>query len=100
MSDTRSVQSRAARSDAALLAAEIARGSSTLEVCGTWRAGGIYAAVKHWCGIDPELRYLRRAHTLSLTLGGSSELTGSLISGTAMYEGRDNPGCITYVPPG
>lgn len=100
MRDTYGTQTGAALSDAARLAAEIARGSSTLEVCGSWRAGGIYAAVKHWHGIDPELSYSRRAHTLSLTLNGRSDLTGSSISGTALYEGRDYPGCVTYVPPG
>lgn len=100
MNDTRSIRTRAVQADAARLGAEIIRGSSTLDVCGSWRGGGIYAAVKHWHGVDPELRYLRRAHTLSLTLSGRSDLTGSLVSGTAMYEGRDVPGCVTYVPPG
>lgn len=100
MNDTRSIRTRVVQSDAARLAAEIVRGSSTLDVCGSWRGGGIYAAVKHWHGIDPELRYLRQAHTLSLTLSGRSDLTGSLISGATMYEGRDSPGCVTYVPPG
>ena len=100
MNDTRSVHSHDLRSDAAFLAAEIVRGSSSLEVCDTWLGGRIHAAVKHWRGVDPELRYLRQAHTLSLTLSGRSDLTGSLVSGTGMYEGRDSPGCVTYVPPG
>lgn len=99
MNDMRSSRGRDALSDAARLAAKIAKRSSTLEVCGTWRSGGIYATVKHWRGIEPKLRYLRQAYTLSLTFDGRSDPTGSLVAGTVVYEGHDGPGCVTDVPP-
>lgn len=60
----------------------------------------MHGAVKHWSGVDPELYFSRSAYTISLTLNGGSDLTGSKISGTAAYEGCDSPGCITFVPPG
>ena len=86
--------------DAAAASAKIVRGCAKFRAEGSWGAGKIYAAVKQWSGVDPELQFSRQAHTISLTLSGGSSLTGSRISGAGIYEGRDGPGCVTFVPSG
>jgi AraC family transcriptional regulator len=80
--------------------ANIVRGCAKFRAEGSWGAGKIYGAVKQWSGVDPELQFSRHAHTISLTLNGGSSLTGSRISGAGIYEGRDGPGCVTFVPSG
>lgn len=85
---------------AAAASANIVRGCAKFRAEGSWAGGKIYGAVKHWSGVDPELQFSRQAHTISLTLSGGSNLTGSRISGAGVYEGRDGPGCVTFVPSG
>jgi AraC family transcriptional regulator len=62
-----------------------------------WANGLVYATVRHCDGPDAELRYQRREHALMLTLSGSSDLTRVKISGSPIYEGREQAGSVTYV---
>jgi NAD(P)-dependent dehydrogenase (short-subunit alcohol dehydrogenase family) len=57
-------------------------------------------AIAHWRGANSEMNYCRQNHTLILTLGGGSDYTATRISGSATYQGRDRPGCVTFVPAG
>jgi AraC family transcriptional regulator len=82
------------------LSADIKRGIATFKTQATWSRGRVYGAIKHWSGADPELRHRRQQHTFVLTLGGGTELTGTRISGSPVYEGRDGLGCVTFVPAG
>jgi AraC family transcriptional regulator len=82
------------------LMAQFRGGDATLAVEGTWANGQLYAAAKNWRGADAELVHQRRDHTLVLTLGGQTALTGTRISGSPTYEGRDASGCVTFVPGG
>jgi AraC family transcriptional regulator len=82
------------------LSAEFRGGDATLAIEGTWARGQLYAAAKNWRGADAELVHQRRDHTLVLTLRGHTSLTGTRISGSPTYEGRDAAGCITFVPAG
>jgi AraC family transcriptional regulator len=82
------------------LSAEFRGGDATLAVEGTWAQGQLYAAAKNWRGADAELVHQRRDHTLVLTLSGHTSLTGTRISDSPTYEGRDAAGCVTFVPAG
>lgn len=82
------------------LSATIRGGSLTLKTECAWSQGRIYGAIKRWSGVDPELDYCRQHHTLALTLSGGTDLTGTRISGSSIYEGRDGSGCVTFVPAG
>jgi AraC family transcriptional regulator len=83
-----------------VLSAEIKRGTATFKTQASWSRGRLYGAIKHWAGADPELRHRRQQHTFVLTLSGGTELTGTRISGSPVYEGRDGLGCVTFVPAG
>jgi AraC family transcriptional regulator len=85
---------------APILTARMKGGVARFKAEGTWSRGRIYAAVKKWRGADAELLHRRRHHTLVLTLRGGSDLTGTRISGSSPYEGRDSVGCLTFVPSG
>jgi AraC family transcriptional regulator len=82
------------------LSARIRGGKATFRAEGSWGGGRIYGAIKRWRGADAELSHQRPQHTVILTLGGGTDLTGTRISGSPMYEGRDGAGCLTFVPGG
>jgi AraC family transcriptional regulator len=82
------------------LSARISGGAAIFKTERSWSGGRLYGAIKHWRGAEAELLHRRRQHTLILTLGGSTDLTGTKISGSPHYEGRDRPGCVTFVPSG
>ena len=82
------------------LSARINGGVATFKTERSWSGGRLYGAVKRWRGANAELLHRRRQHTLILTLGGTTDLTGTKISGSPHYEGRDRPGCVTFVPSG
>ena len=80
------------------MTARISGGESTFRAEGTWSRGRIYGAIKRWIGAEPELGHKRREHTFVLTLSGGTDLTGTRISGSPLYEGQDAAGCVTFVP--
>jgi AraC family transcriptional regulator len=82
------------------MSARIRGGASTFSAEGTWSRGRVYGAIKHWSGAEPELVHKRPQHTFVLTLSGGTDLTGTRISGSPPYEGRDAAGCVTFVPSG
>jgi AraC family transcriptional regulator len=80
------------------LSADIRGSTATFKVEQSWSRGQVYGAIKHWNGAEPELLHRRREHTLVMTLSGGTDLTGTKISGSPVYEGRDRGGCVTFVP--
>lgn len=80
------------------VSAHIRGGTATFKAEGTWSRGRIYGAVKHWSGANPELLRRRRHHALVLTLSGGTDFTGTRISGSPIYEGRDRAGCLSFIP--
>jgi AraC family transcriptional regulator len=70
----------------------------TFETEGTWANGLLYAAIWHYAGSDPEMKFGRPEHGLSMTLGGASDLTRIKVSGSSLYEGRHRVGCVTFTP--
>jgi AraC family transcriptional regulator len=82
------------------LTADIRGSTATFKIEQNWSRGKVYGAIKHWNGAEPELLHRRREHTLIMTLSGGTDLTGTKISGSPVYEGRDRSGCVTFVPGG
>jgi AraC family transcriptional regulator len=82
------------------LSADIRGSTATFKVERSWSRGRIYGAIKHWNGAEPELLHRRGEHTFVMTLSGGTDLTGTKISGSPVYEGRDRSGCVTFVPAG
>lgn len=82
------------------LSADIKGSTATFKVEQSWSHGKLYAAIKQWSGAEPELMHRRQEHTLIMTLSGGTDLTGTKISGSPVYEGRDRSGCVTFVPSG
>jgi AraC family transcriptional regulator len=70
----------------------------TFKTEATWADGLIYAAIWHYAGADPEMKFGRPEHGFSMTLGGASDSTRIKTSGSPLYEGRHRVGCVTYTP--
>ena len=85
---------------APILTAAMKGGEATFKAERAWQQGVIYAAVKSWAGVDAELVHQRQHHTLVLTLSGGTEHTGTKISGSPAYEGKDRAGSLTFIPSG
>jgi AraC family transcriptional regulator len=90
----------AIRPNAPIMTASLKGGEATFKAERVWKQGAIYAAVKSWAGFDAELLHQRHHHTLFLTLSGGTELTGTKISGSPTYEGKDRVGSLTFIPSG
>jgi AraC family transcriptional regulator len=85
---------------APIMAASMKGGEATFKAERAWKQGAIYAAVKSWAGLDAELLHQRQHHTLVLTLSGGTDHTGTKISGSPTYEGKDRVGSLTFIPSG
>jgi AraC family transcriptional regulator len=90
----------AMQANAPIMTAAMKGGEATFKAERAWQQGAIYAAVKSWAGVDAELVHQRQHHTLVLTLSGGTEHTGTKISGSPTYEGKDRVGCLSFIPSG
>jgi AraC family transcriptional regulator len=83
-----------------MMTAAMKGGEATFKAEQSWCDGAIYAAVKSWVGSDAELVHQRSHHTLVVTLSGRTDRTGTKISGSPTYEGKDRTGSVTFIPSG
>jgi AraC family transcriptional regulator len=72
----------------------------TFKTEGMWANGLVYAAIWHFTGTNPEMKFKRPRHVLMTTLSGGSEWERVKFSGSPVYEGRLRPGCVSYTPAG
>lgn len=65
-----------------------------------WLKSSLHGMVGRFSGAEVCINICRPQHSIVLTLGGGSRVTGTKISGNSMYEGHDAPGCVSFVPAG
>ncbi|MBC7779812.1 MAG: helix-turn-helix transcriptional regulator [Proteobacteria bacterium] len=66
----------------------------------SWLQASLHGIVGRFSGAQLELNVCWPQHSIVLTLGGGSKVTGTRISGTSIYEGHDARGCVSFVPAG
>lgn len=74
------------------------RGHVAVELDAAWLDRSIYLVVKTWKGAEAEYHQKTNWHSLNLTIGGGTCLTGARVGGELIYEGLDSPGALTFVP--
>lgn len=67
---------------------------------GTWLDGAVLFDHRRWQSQDTELYWTAPFHLIVVTHGGSTARTHVRSEGRLVYDGRDRPGDVTFVPAG
>lgn len=76
------------------------RGEAVLHRKDTWLDGAVHLGIKSWIGSEAEFVQQSDWHVLNLTVCGRTVRTGARVDGKLVYEGKDRPGALTFVPAG
>ena len=65
-----------------------------------WNNGRIVFDQRRWACADAEVRWTADHHLVILTEAGGTERTLVRLNGRTVFDGRDRPGVLTFVPAG